>query len=46
MLNIDFKDETNEVRREHIELVEKLLQHAAKMEDIEDGMKFGYICNK
>ncbi len=37
MLNIDFLDETNEVKEEHIELVEKLLQHAAATLNIEDG---------
>ena len=37
MLTIDFLDETNEVKEDHIELVEKLLQHAAKVENIEDG---------
>lgn len=37
ILNIDFLDETNEVKSEHIELVEKLLQHAAKVEEIEEG---------
>ncbi len=36
-LNIDFLDETNEVKEQHIELVEKLLQHAATVENIEDG---------
>lgn len=37
MIIIDFLDETNEVKEEHIELVEKLVQHAAKLENIEDG---------
>jgi len=37
ILNIDFLDETNEVKDEHLELVEKLLQHAAKVENIEEG---------
>lgn len=37
ILNIDFLDETNVVKEEHIELVEKLLQHAAKVEQIEEG---------
>ena len=37
MLLIDFLDETNEVQDSHIELVEKLLQHAAQQEGIEDG---------
>ena len=37
ILNIDFLDETNEVKEEHLELVEKLLQHAAKVEAIEEG---------
>lgn len=35
MINIDFLDETNEVQDDHIALVEKLVQHAAKMEGIE-----------
>ncbi|HEY4623188.1 MAG TPA: rRNA maturation RNase YbeY [Solibacillus sp.] len=37
MLLIDFLDETNEVQEAHIDLVEKLLQHAAQIEGIEDG---------
>ena len=37
ILNIDFLDETNEVKDEHIALVEKLLQHAAKVEKVEEG---------
>ena len=37
MLNIDFLDETNQVQESHIELVEKLLQHAATVLSIEDG---------
>jgi probable rRNA maturation factor len=37
ILNIDFLDETNVVKEEHIGLVEKLLQHAAKVEGIEEG---------
>lgn len=37
ILNIDFLDETNEVKDEHVELVEKLLQHAAKVENVEEG---------
>lgn len=37
MLHIDFLDETTEVQTEHIELVEALLQHAAKIENIEEG---------
>jgi len=35
ILNIDFLDETGEVQEAHIELVEKLLQHAAELEEIE-----------
>lgn len=35
MLIIDFLDETNKVSEKHIELVEKLVQHAAKVENIE-----------
>ncbi|MEG0384010.1 MAG: rRNA maturation RNase YbeY [Solibacillus sp.] len=37
MLTIDFLDETNGVKEADIELVEKLLQHAAKIEGIEEG---------
>lgn len=37
MLTIDFLDETNEVKDEHIVLVEKLLQHAATVEGIEEA---------
>ncbi len=37
MLNIDFLDETNEVAEAHIALVEKLIQHAAQVEGIEEG---------
>ncbi|MEK4424552.1 rRNA maturation RNase YbeY [Solibacillus sp. FSL K6-1523] len=37
MLTIDFLDETNGVKEADIELVEKLLQHAAEIEGIEDG---------
>ncbi len=36
-LNIDFLDETEKVKESDIELVESLLQHAAKVENIEDG---------
>nr|WP_106779998.1 rRNA maturation RNase YbeY [Lysinibacillus timonensis] len=36
-IHIDFLDETNEVKEEHIELVERLIQHAATVEAIEDG---------
>ncbi|MGE7623312.1 rRNA maturation RNase YbeY [Viridibacillus sp. NPDC096237] len=35
-LNIDFLDETSKVKDSDIELVEKLLQHAATVEHIED----------
>lgn len=35
-LNIDFLDETENVKEKDIELVEKLLQHAAKILEIED----------
>lgn len=35
ILTIDFTDETNEVSVQHTELVEKLLQHAASIENIE-----------
>ncbi|MBD8522076.1 rRNA maturation RNase YbeY [Lysinibacillus sp. FSL R7-0073] len=35
ILTIDFTDETNEVAAQHTELVEKLLQHAASVENIE-----------
>ncbi|PWI24111.1 rRNA maturation RNase YbeY [Kurthia zopfii] len=37
MLDIDFLDETDKVKDSDIELVEKLLQHAAKVEKIEEG---------
>jgi probable rRNA maturation factor len=37
ILNIDFLDETGIVAEGHIELVEKLLQHAASVEGIEEG---------
>ena len=37
MLNIDFLDETNEVKEGHVHLVEELLQHAATVLNIEDG---------
>lgn len=37
ILTIDFTDETNEVAAQHTELVEKLLQHAASVENIEPG---------
>ncbi|MED3661527.1 rRNA maturation RNase YbeY [Ureibacillus sp. FSL K6-8385] len=33
-LTIDLLDETNEVSEKHIELVENLLQHAAKLENV------------
>lgn len=36
-LTIDFLDETNKVSDEHIQLVDNLLQHAAKMENIENA---------
>ncbi|HWL22984.1 MAG TPA: rRNA maturation RNase YbeY [Ureibacillus sp.] len=35
-INIDFLDETNEVKEDYLQLVEKLLQHAALVEKIED----------
>ncbi|AXM89777.1 rRNA maturation RNase YbeY [Anoxybacillus ayderensis] len=37
MLVIDFMDETNEITEEQIERIEKLLQHAAKEENVPDG---------
>ncbi len=37
MLVIDFMDETNEMTEEQVELIEKLLQHAAKEERVPDG---------
>ncbi|GEK29703.1 endoribonuclease YbeY [Kurthia zopfii] len=37
ILDIDFLDETDKVKDSDIELVEKLLQHAAKVEKIEEG---------
>lgn len=36
-LMIDFLDETAVVKEQHIELVERLLQHAATKQNIEDG---------
>ncbi|MCA1039076.1 rRNA maturation RNase YbeY [Bacillus infantis] len=36
-LNIDFMDETNEVKSSHIEQVEKLLNFAAQKENVEAG---------
>ncbi|MGD6841293.1 rRNA maturation RNase YbeY [Bacillus infantis] len=36
-LNIDFMDETNEVKSSHIEQVEKLLNFAALKEDVDAG---------
>ncbi|AGX05562.1 MULTISPECIES: rRNA maturation RNase YbeY [Bacillus] len=36
-LNIDFLDETNEVKSSHIEQVEKLLNFAAEKENVEAG---------
>ncbi|WP_366160423.1 rRNA maturation RNase YbeY [Bacillus infantis] len=36
-LNIDFLDETNEVKSSHIEQVEKLLDFAAEKENVEAG---------
>lgn len=36
-LSIDFLDETNEVKEEHINLVERLLQHAADIENIKNA---------
>ncbi|MCX8001456.1 MAG: rRNA maturation RNase YbeY [Anoxybacillus mongoliensis] len=37
MLIIDFMDETNEITEQQIELIERLLQHAAKEENVRDG---------
>jgi len=37
MLVIDFMDETNEITEEQVERIEKLLQHAAKEENVPDG---------
>lgn len=37
MLNIDFLDETGKVTDKDLELVEGLLQHAAKIEQVGDG---------
>lgn len=37
MLNIDFLDETGKITDKDLELVEGLLQHAAKIEQVEDG---------
>ncbi|KYG92298.1 rRNA maturation RNase YbeY [Metasolibacillus sp. FSL K6-0083] len=36
-LEIDFLDETDSVQKAHIDLVERLLQYAAKEEQIDDG---------
>ncbi|XWN53441.1 rRNA maturation RNase YbeY [Anoxybacillus flavithermus] len=36
MLIIDFMDETNEITEQQIELIEQLLQHAAKEEHVPD----------
>ncbi|MEN8701033.1 rRNA maturation RNase YbeY [Bacillus infantis] len=36
-LNIDFMDETNEVKSSHIEQIEKLLNFAAQKENVEAG---------
>lgn len=36
-INIDFLDETNEVKEKHIDLVEKLLQHTATVENVHEG---------
>ncbi|EMI09911.1 rRNA maturation RNase YbeY [Anoxybacillus gonensis] len=41
MLVIDFMDETNEITEEQIERIEKLLQHAAKEENVPDGAEVG-----
>ncbi|MBB6175257.1 putative rRNA maturation factor [Anoxybacillus tengchongensis] len=37
MLMIDFIDETNEITEQQIDLIEQLLQHAAKEEHVRDG---------
>ncbi len=37
MLTIDFLDETNEVKEEYIQLVEKLVQHAAEVESVKNA---------
>ena len=42
-LNIDFLDETENVKEKDIELVEKLLQHAAKILEIEDEAELSVI---
>lgn len=36
-LEIDFMDETDEVKEEEIKLLKDLLNHAAEMENVEDG---------
>ncbi|WP_342472683.1 rRNA maturation RNase YbeY [Metasolibacillus sp. FSL H7-0170] len=36
-LEIDFLDETDSVQKAHIDLVERLLQYAAKEEQVDDG---------
>lgn len=37
LLNIDFLDETGKVKESDVQLVERLLQHAATVEQIEEG---------
>lgn len=37
LLNIDFLDETGKVKQSDVQLVETLLQHAATVEQIEEG---------
>ncbi len=48
ILNIDFLDETTEVQESHMELVEKLLQHAAQVENIEQGseVSISFVTNE
>ena len=48
ILNIDFLDETAEVQESHMELVEKLLQHAAQVENIEQGseVSISFVTNE
>lgn len=46
-LEIDFIDETGKVKEEEISLLEKLLNHAAEMEDVEreSELSVTFVCN-
>ncbi|AEH47180.1 rRNA maturation RNase YbeY [Parageobacillus thermoglucosidasius] len=41
ILNIDFIDETNEVTKEQMEMIERLLNYAAETEHVPDGAEVG-----